>query len=285
MEYFKYHGDGDSYIVSEPHAAPIAPTSDEIKAICDKTYGVGSDGLLFGPLTSRVADYGFRIFNPDGSEAEKSGVGTRVMARHVSDRGLVLPDTSFSLETKGGIIKEVIVFEAGRMVQADMGTVSFSRDSIPVNIDAEEVLNQEITVDNRTFLFSAATIGNPHCVIFVPETSTEIAKHFGPLIENHPYFPNRTNVQFVSLRENNRADLDMEIWERGAGYTTSSGTSSCAAAAVARRLGFCDENVSIHTPGGTVNILVRDDFSVQITGSVTKVSEGTISKEIFNNKT
>ena len=128
--------------------------------------------------------------------------------------------------------------------------------------------------------FCAATIGNPHCVVLRDEVSEEEARKFGPSIETHSLFPNRTNVQFMKVLD--RGNIQIEIWERGAGYTLASGSSSSAAAAVAHRLGLCDGAITVHMPGGDLNIKVSEDFSVLMTGPVTKVSEGTLSQEIFS---
>jgi diaminopimelate epimerase len=160
-----------------------------------------------------------------------------------------------------------------------MGQVSFQSDRIPVSGPPREVLNEKIDADGRTFTFCAATIGNPHCVVLLPEISAEMAKRYGPLLETDARFPKRTNVQFLKVLD--RKNIQIEIWERGAGYTMASGSSSSAAAAVAHKLGLCDPSMTVHMPGGEISIEIGDGFSIQMTGPVTKVSEGTISEEIF----
>ena len=132
----------------------------------------------------------------------------------------------------------------------------------------------------RAFTFCAATIGNPHCVLPLPEISAELAKQYGPLLETHANFPNRTNVQFLKVLD--RQNIRIEIWERGAGYTLASGSSSSAAAAVAHKLGLCDRSISVHMPGGVIAIEIGDGFAIRMTGSVTRVFEGVISPEIFS---
>ena len=131
----------------------------------------------------------------------------------------------------------------------------------------------------REFTFCAATIGNPHCVLPLPEVSAELAREFGPLLETHANFPNRTNVQFLNILD--RANIRIEIWERGAGYTLASGSSSSAAAAVAHKLGLCDRSITVHMPGGRIQIKIGDNFAIEMTGSVTKVAEGVMNKEMF----
>jgi diaminopimelate epimerase len=144
-----------------------------------------------------------------------------------------------------------------------------------------EVLNEKISVGGREFTYCAATIGNPHCVVVGRDTpcAPETARQFGPLLETHANFPNRTNVQFLKVLD--RANIRIEIWERGAGYTLASGSSSSAAAAVAHKLGWVDRNISVHMPGGVIQIEIGDGFSIRMTGPVTKVAEGVMDREMF----
>jgi diaminopimelate epimerase len=184
----------------------------------------------------------------------------------------------FAIQTAGGLVRST-VFDAGRSVRVEMGKVSFWSDAIPVTGPRREVINERITVAGRVFTFCAATIGNPHCVLPLPEISAEMARQYGPPIETHGIFPKRTNVQFLKVLD--RRNIQIEIWERGAGYTLASGSSSSASVAVARRLGLVDSSVTVHMPGGELAIEIADDFSILMTGPVTKVSEGIIAEEIF----
>ena len=277
MKFFKYHALGNDYLVIDPRDLPAPLTEAQIQVICHRNFGVGSDGILLGPLPSDKARFAVRIFNPDGSEAEKSGNGLRIFSRYLWDRKLV-GDAEFAIETAGGLVKSTVK-EGGRVVRVEMGQVSFWSDNIPVTGPRREVLNEKITVGDRTFSFCAATIGNPHCVIPLPEISPELARKYGPLLESHNNFPRRTNVQF--LRVLDRKNIRIEIWERGAGYTLASGSSSGAAAAVAHKLGLCDRSITVHMPGGKLGIEIGGDFSILMTGPVTKVLEGTIFREMF----
>ncbi len=159
----------------------------------------------------------------------------------------------------------------------DMGRVSFDSVEIPVAGPRREVLGESLRAGDATLTFSAATLGNPHCVILRERASAEEARELGPLIERDPRFPNRTNVQFVEIRD--RSNLKLEIWERGAGYTLASGSSSCAAAAVLRRLGLCDAAVTVHMPGGRLAIEVGEGFAVRMSGPVVRVAEGRVFPE------
>ena len=156
-----------------------------------------------------------------------------------------------------------------------MGKVSFWSDEIPVqsgHSERHEVLNEALPLAGETFTFCAATIGNPHCVLPLPEVSAELAHRLGPQIEIHPFFPRRTNVQFLQVLD--RKNIRIEIWERGAGYTLASGSSSSAAAAVAQRLGLCDERICVHMPGGQLLIEIGSDSCITMTGPVRRVAEG-----------
>ena len=252
-------------------------TPDIIRLICHRNYGIGSDGILFGPVASKSCDFGLRIFNPDGSEAEKSGNGLRIFARSLYDEGFV-KEQPFSVETVGGIVS-CKVENGGSLVTVQMGKVSFDSQSIPVTGVSREVLNEEICVGGKKFSFCAATVGNPHCVILTNEPSPLDARRYGALIENDSRFPNRINVQFMKVID--QGNIQIEIWERGAGYTLASGSSSTAAAAVAYKLGLCDPNILVHMPGGKLEISFRDGFFATMKGPVAKVCEGIMANEMF----
>jgi len=277
MKYSKYHALGNDYIVIHPTEIRNELTRDVIRLICHRNYGVGSDGM-FGPLGSQICDFGLRIFNPDGSEAEKSGNGLRIFARSLWDEHLV-GNQRFTVETLGGAVT-CEVSAVAEVVKVEMGEVSFNSTGIPVEGVAREVLNEEIEIDGHVLKFCAATVGNPHCVVFSEHPTSEEAHRYGPLIETDSRFPNRTNVQFMKVID--RDNIQIEIWERGAGYTLASGSSSTAAAAVAHRLGFCDPDITVHMPGGNLRIQFSNGFSATMTGSVTKICDGIMAKEMFD---
>jgi diaminopimelate epimerase len=278
MKFTKYHALGNDYLVIDPADLASPLSADLVRRICHRNFGIGSDGILLGPLPSTRARFGLRIYNPDGSEAEKSGNGLRIFSRYLWDRRLVGTE-EFTIETAGGVVRST-VFEGGRQVRVEMGQVSFSSTAIPVVGQPREVLNESIEVGGRGFTYCAATIGNPHCVLPLDEVSEALAREYGPLLEVHPNFPNRTNVQF--LRVLDRTNLRIEIWERGAGYTLASGSSSSAAAAVAHRLGLCDRNVTVAMPGGRLAIEIGPDYAIRMTGLVTRVGEGVLDAGFFD---
>lgn len=279
MNFTKYHALGNDYIVLDPADFPAwtAPTPAQIRVICHRNFGVGSDGILWGPLPSTAGDFALRIFNPDGSEAEKSGNGLRIFSRYLWDRKLMQKPV-FSVETPGGCVESRLQDEA-RLITVAMGRVSFDSTKIPVVGPRREVINETIRAGDRDFVCCAATIGNPHCVIPLPAIDATLAKTYGPLLETHPNFPQRTNVQFLCVQD--RRNIAIEIWERGAGYTLASGSSSSAAAAVARRLGLVDEQVTVHMPGGTLAIEISPDYHILMTGPVNKVAEGKMHPDLF----
>jgi diaminopimelate epimerase len=278
LSFTKYHALGNDYLVIDPKnlASPLTP--EQIRTICHRNFGIGSDGILVGPSPSKEAQFGLRIFNPDGSEAEKSGNGLRIFSRYLWDKKLVKGE-EFSVETPGGVARATVM-QRGKIVRVEMGRVSFWSDEIPVAGPRREVINEPIHLRGERYNFCAATIGNPHCVLPMPKISPEIAKQIGPLLETHLRFPNRTNVQFMKVVDRN--NIQIEIWERGAGYTLASGSSSSAAAAVAHRLGLVDRKVSVHMPGGIIEIEIGENYSILMTGGVTKVGEGVLAKEIFD---
>jgi diaminopimelate epimerase len=283
MRFHKYHALGNDYIVCDPVDFPRwknGPSVDEIRVVCHRNFGVGSDGILWGPLPSKKSEFGLRIFNPDGSEAEKSGNGLRIFSRYLWDQKLA-KNPVFTIETPGGHVQSVIK-EDGKLITVDMGSVSFVSTKIPHVGPEREVINEKITVLDRTFTYCSATIGNPHCVIPLAEVSPELAHKYGPHLETHANFPRKTNVQFLQVLDRN--NIRIEIWERGAGYTLASGSSSSAAASVARKLGLVDDNVTVHMPGGTIGIEIGGNYAIRMTGTVNKLADGVMQPQLLEDK-
>lgn len=280
IPFTKYQAIGNDYLVVDAAAAPQGLTPHQVGRICDRHFGIGSDGILLAQ--NEPGRFRLRILNPDGSEAEKSGNGLRIFARYLWDTGQVGLEP-FAVETSGGTVR-CQVLEGGRSVGVEMGRARFESEAIPVLGPPREVLGETLQIDGEQILFSAASMGNPHCVIFGDDpgaTHTESAvRRLGPQIEHAPIFPNRTNVQFAQVID--RQNLYIHIWERGVGYTLASGTSGCAAAAVAVRLGYCDPQLQVHSPGGMLTIHIAPDYGVHMRGPVVRVAEGRIFLEIFD---
>ena len=276
MKFHKYHGLGNDYVVIDPDETNTDLSIEIIKLICDRNYGAGSDGILYGPKI--IGDiFELRIFNPDGSEAEKSGNGLRIFSRYLWEKGLV-KDNEFTIKTLGGSVKSQ-VFGKGKLVKVEMGRVSFNSVDIPVIGETGECIKRKMEIDGREFIYSAATIGNPHCVIIMDDISPEMANKYGPLIEHYKKFPNRTNVQFMKVIDD--SNIQIEIWERGAGYTLASGSSSTAAAAVAFKLRRCGKDIRVKMQGGELAINFTDDFCATMTGPVAAVYDGEFREEFI----
>jgi diaminopimelate epimerase len=239
-----------------------------VRLVCDRHRGVGGDGILL--VDSDGVPPRVRILNPDGSEAEKSGNGLRIVARYLWDGGRV-GTAPFPVRTPGGMVT-CRVHEGGETVTVDMGCVSFDSRAIPVAGPPREVLREQLDLDGAAVEVSAATVGNPHCVVLRPRVSEGEARALGPRLETHPAFPNRTNVQFVEVVD--RRTIRIEIWERGAGYTLASGSSSCAAAAVAYRLGLVDAGVTVQMRGGMLAVEISPDWQVRQSGPAARVFRG-----------
>ncbi|RME66664.1 MAG: diaminopimelate epimerase [Verrucomicrobia bacterium] len=279
MRFFKYHALGNDYLVLPPSEKSPLFSPSEIERICHRHFGLGSDGILYGPLKTDRADFGLQIWNPDGSEAEKSGNGLRIFARYLFDQGLV-GESPFTVETPGGVVK-CEVREKGQRIRVEMGRVSFDSTVIPVSGEPREVINETVEINGTTYTYCAATVGNPHVVVVLDDHSPELAHEIGPVLENMTErFPNRTNVQLLKVLD--RGNIQIEIWERGAGYTLASGSSSSAAAAVAHKLGLCDSDITVHMPGGVIRIEIDADFGITMTGPTTAVGVFELNEEIFS---
>jgi len=276
-DFYKYHGLGNDYLVIDPAKFDLNLNTESVRLICDRNYGVGSDGILYGPLRTEDGSIFVRIFNPDGSEAEKSGNGLRIFSRYLVEAESV-KSQDFEIITKGGRVSVHLDSPDGRLMTVGMGTLTFDSIKIPVNGPKREVLLEPLEVNDRAIEICAVSIGNPHCVVIRDTVDQDLAKELGPLIEGHSFFPHRTNVQFMKILD--RQNIQIEIWERGAGYTLASGSSSCAAAGVAFRLKYCDSDIRVHMPGGELDVSISADFSVRMRGEVSAVFEGNFTDEM-----
>ncbi len=278
--FVKTHGLGNDYIVLNQDDITFQLTPENIKKICDVHYGIGSDGILL-KVPSTKANFGLKIYNPDGSEAEKSGNGLRIFAKYLYDYSYTL-ENSFTIETLGGLVKAEVTRETNgkaNQVKVDMGKAIFASAQIPVVCDSPECIDHPLPLREDVFFMSCVSVGNPHCVVLKDKLSvTEIMK-YGPMIENHPNFPNRINVQFAKVIS--PTEVEILIWERGAGYTLASGSSSCAVAAVMVKKGLTERSLNLKMPGGTLKIHVEEDWSIQMEGEVKEIAAGQLSNELI----
>jgi len=279
IRFWKAHGLGNDYLVLDQDALdfPLAPAAARL--LCDRHRGVGSDGVLLRVATS-AADFGLRIVNPDGSEAEKSGNGLRIFARWLVEAGLAR-QLAFTVATPGGVVECECHVDDERVtrVAVEMGHATFEAVRVPLSGVDGEAVSVPLEVDGERLVVTAVSVGNPHCVVFVPALDDDRLRWLGPRIEAHPRFPHRTNVQLACAPT--RDAVEIRIWERGAGETLASGSSSCAAAAAAVREGRCDPGrITVTMPGGVLAVDVRPDWSLRLDGPVEAVCEGTLAPEL-----
>ncbi len=261
MQLYKYEALGNDYLILDAQVFPKPPSPEEIKAMCHRHYGIGSDGLLYGPLPTDKAQFKLKIYNPDGSEAEKSGNGLRIFAKYLWDRALV-KEQPFTLETLGGIISCKLDKE-GEAISVNLGKAQFLNTQFP----EPESLNLEgVQID-----FYPVSIGNPHAIIRVASLDKARLLDLGPKIENHPRFLERTNVQFAKVVDSKT--LHIAIWERGAGYTLASGSSAAACAAWAVKLRLCSSPLHVLMEGGELTSEVNPEGEVIITGPAKAIAK------------
>lgn len=265
----KYHALGNDYLIYDTQKNEGALTGEQIKQICHRNFGIGSDGILAGPVFHEGVP-GVKIYNPDGSEAEISGNGIRIFAKYLKDAGYITEER-FEISTLGGTIWIQYLDEEGDRMKVAMGKASFWSEEIPVAGEPREVIKEKTSFHGREYEMNCVSVGNPHCVIFVDEPTREYACWLGEEVESAPCFPNKINVQLAKIMD--RENMAIEIFERGAGYTLASGSSCCAAACVARRLGLIDKKVTVHMPGGNLEIHAEDDGTVFIIGSADVIGE------------
>ena len=281
-QFFKGHGLGNDYIALNSQELSFRLTPRTIRVLCDRNWGIGSDGIL-ALVPSQKADFGLRIYNPDGSEAEKSGNGLRIFGCYLyGTRRTRRKD--FTVETKGGIVRIQLEVNAKNQVcgaTVEMGRAAFQPNLLPCTLKVPELLQQPVKAAGQSLRFTGVSVGNPHCVVFKEKgkiwTRADLSA-IGPELENHAIFPNRTNVQLaVPIGPKS---LFILIWERGAGETQASGSSACAAASAGVRLGLVKSPVTVKAPGGTLHITVDPKFNLTMKGPVTEVYRGTIGASL-----
>lgn len=278
-EYVKSHALGNDYLVVDPRTLAFRLTPAAVQTVCHRNLGVGSDGILTIERSRRAA-FGMRVFNPDGSEAEKSGNGVRIFAKCLWDHGYTRR-RAFDVETRGGVVPVSLQLRGRevRNIAAGMGRATFRSREIPVTGPDRDVVDEELTTGSQRLRITAVSVGNPHCVTFVDDLESIDLPRVGAELEHHPLFPNRTNVQFVRVDSTSRVTI--RIWERGAGETMASGTSSSAVAAACVRHGLTGRDVVVHSPGGILRVHVGADFGIRLTGPAEETCRGTLSADLL----
>lgn len=277
--FYKGHGLGNDYIALEGDDLAFELTPPAVRLICDRHNGVGSDGIL-AAVASGAADFGLRIHNPDGSEAEKSGNGIRIFAAYLLDRSRVRIGPWFTVETPGGVVRVRIVDESDEGVldvEVEMGTASFRSADVGLAGPDRETDDEALELASGDVVrINTVSVGNPHAVIFVDELEVDDLRRRAPQIATHPSFARGTNVQLAAATAAD--EVEALVWERGAGETRASGSSACAVAAAAVRRGMVTERrVAVRMPGGTLYVEVRDDWSLVLRGPVEDVYRGELT--------
>ena len=277
MRFTKMHGCGNDYVYLDcfRDAAPSDPAALAIE-ISDRHFGIGSDGLiLIGPST--IADAKMRMFNADGSEAEMCGNGLRCVAKFVHDHDIA-KKSALQVETGRGVLAVELEIESGKASRAtiDMGEPILHGPAIPTTLQSSNpgnVVAVPLEIDGEAFVVTCVSVGNPHCVIFVPEITDHLVLHVGPKIERHPAFPKRVNVEFIKVHS--RTEATMRVWERGSGETWACGTGACAVAVAGVLAGHFDRHVKIHLRGGDLQLhWSESDGHVYMTGPAVEVYSG-----------
>jgi diaminopimelate epimerase len=279
-DFFKGHGLGNDYVALAMEGLGFELTPPAVRLLCDRHTGVGSDGIL-ARVPSSAAGFGVRIFNPDGSEAEKSGNGLRIFAAYLLEQGDVEERAPFTVETPGGIVRmEVLQVSADGVlsVEVEMGTATFRSADVGLPGPDRETEDEPLELASGDVVrINTVSIGNPHCVVFADELDLDDLRRRAPQISTHPSFERGINVQFAVPMEPD--GVEAWVWERGAGETRASGSSACAVAAAAVRRGLVSERqVAVRMPGGTLHVHVRDDWSLVLRGPVESVYRGTLTE-------
>lgn len=279
MNFTKMHGLGNDFVVVASFPQLPQNAASLAVQVCDRHFGVGADGLVF-ILPSDRADFMMRIMNADGSEAEQCGNAIRCVAKFVYDRGLTDSLTP-TIETIGAGVQQVELELENAVVErvrVDMGEPIFSGLQIPTTFDQPQVLNQQVDVQGESFALTAVSMGNPHGVIFVDDAVAFDVDRFGSVLERHPMFPNRANIEFVSVQDADKAD--MRVWERGAGQTLACGTGACATLVAGVLTGKLNRKAVISLKGGDLFIEWDEQSNrVFMTGSAAFVFDGHLSAE------
>ena len=277
VTFYKYHGSGNDYLVYDCSKSSSVLSPENIRMICSTNVGLGSDGIMVGPVIKEDGIH-VQIFNPDGSEAENGGNGVCIFAKYLRDAGYVT-EKSLVLHTLGGPVYISYNNEEGSEITVSMGKLSFSREEIGCVGTPEQVVDVPLQFGEETFPCTCVSIGNPHCVIPMRNIYKKRVCEIGEFSECAEYFPNRINTQIVKVLDRN--NIQIEIFERGTGYTLASGSSSCAAAGAVHRLGLTDSDVCVHMPGGTLQVHIDKDWNASMTGKVCSVGKMILTDEFI----
>lgn len=276
INFTKMEGIGNDYVYIDATKNDIRLSPEQIQKLSDRNFGIGGDGVIF-IRNSKTGEFQMDMYNSDGSSSEMCGNGVRCVGKFVFDHGLT-KNQKPTIETgKGVLTLDLKTGNNGKveMVTVDMGEPILKPSLVPILWTGEEpVINQVLEVQGKQYHFTAVSMGNPHCVIYVDDADAFPVREIGPLIENHPLFPRRVNVEFVSVR--GKDHLYQRTWERGAGETLACGTGACAVTVASILNGKTGRSVKIDLRGGTLNIEWKENGSVMMTGPAKEVFSGEV---------
>ena len=272
MRFAKYHGIGNDFVLIADPEDRLSLEQDLVRRLCDRRFGIGADGVI-RVAPGRAGGHFFMDYvNSDGSIGEMCGNGIRCLALFARAEGLT-SESSLNIETRAGM-KTVDV--RSDVVRVDMGPPMFDADQIPVLVDGGDPLHAKLQTEQGMIEAACLSMGNPHAVLFVEDPVEAPVTSLGPLIENHPAFPNKVNVEFVAVEAPDR--VRMRVWERGSGETLACGTGACAAAVASRLLANADPKMAVALPGGELEVEWRgsleDEASVFLSGPAVRSFEG-----------
>lgn len=274
-DFVKYQALGNDYLVFDAQQSRWQPSPAAARQLCDRHFGIGADGVLYGPTSPVRAGQPVELttFNSDGSTCHLSANGVRMFALYLAEH--YLDATSFTIRTPAGDSQVEISDYAAGLVQVNLGRPSFEAGEIPVLELAGPAVGWPLDLGSEQLTVTCVNNGNPHTVVFLDTLTADRARELGPRISRHPRFPDRTNVEFAHVHS--RSLIEIEIWERGAGYTLASGGSACAVASAAHLAGLVEDRLTVRMPGGQLQISIGADLSVTMAGVVEKVALGDFS--------
>ena len=250
----KYQGLGNDYLILDPKKNEVQLQGKKVALLCQRGFGLGADGVLYGPVEIE-GKLGVRIFNADGSESAISGNGVRIFAKYLMDQGYIT-EKKFDIETMAGTIHVECLNSRATEFKVNMGKPSFISSDIPVSGEVREVIRESFVFHGKEYKATCLTVGNAD------------------------EFTERMNLQIC--RQIDKGNLDIEIWERGSGYTKASGTGSCAAAAAAYKLGLVESRINVNQPGGMIQIDIEEDGTIYMTGTVGYIADMSIAESFFS---
>lgn len=285
MNFVKMHGLGNDFIITrEKFAGNVKNLNNFAQKICDRHLGIGADGLVL-LCPSNKADIKMKIFNSDGTQAEMCGNGMRCIAKYAYEKEIVSKKI-FKIETTSGTLHQAIYLgEKGTKkneIEIEIGKPLLLPDQIPVDlVKSGPILKEPLNVNGKTFHISCISVGNPHCVIFEKNLKNIPLAEIGPLIENHPIFPQKTNVEFAKIIDSK--NISMIVWERGSGRTLACGSGACAVTIAGVLNDLCERSVMVHLEGGILKVNWREDDIICLRGPCEEVFEGEVNIENFSN--